>query len=174
MLFAMVCVVHASDDWGWLGDDGKQAPNTDNRKSVQGFGGWLIVTRDPDWEKEWNTPSDHEPAITVIREVKVGEVIAMLPMIGNPKQHENGVVHVYCDILITRPDDSISLDEKGLNCFTAKLDGSPRGVLLSGIIPKFIGEEADPKGVWKVNMVLRDMVRGAEVSLNTQFTLVDG
>ncbi len=174
LIVAAAFPAYATDDWGWQDRDGNRVPDSDDMKSVGGFGGWLIVTRDPDWEKEWNTPSEHTPNLTTVDEVRVGEVIAILPVFGNPKPDSNGVVRIHCDLLILRPDESVALDEKDLNCFTYKLTSDPRSVWLSGIIPKFIGEKTDPKGKWEVNVVLRDMVRGVEVSLKTHFTLVNG
>ena len=173
LIVAMVFSAHASDDWGWQDRDGNRVPDSDDMKSVGGFGGWLIVTRDPDWEKEWYTPREYTPNITTVDEVRVGEVIAILPVFSNPKPDSNGVVRIHCDLLILRPDQSESVNEKGLDCFTLKLKSDPRSVWLSGIIPKFIGEKTDLKGRWEVNVVLRDMVRNVEVPLKTYFTLID-
>ena len=51
----------ATDEGGWLDRNGNPVPDSDEMKSAGGFGGWLVVTPDEDWEAEWNTPSGHAP-----------------------------------------------------------------------------------------------------------------
>ena len=164
----------ASDEGGWIDQSGNPVPNTDEMKSASGFGGWLVVTPDSDWESEWNTPSEHVPNFTTVEEVRVGEVLAILPLFINPKLDQNGFARVHCNIRIIRPDQTVSMDEKNLNCFTYKLNRDPRSVWLSALIPKFVGEPLDPKGKWLVELVLRDMVRDVAIPLKTSFRLVDG
>ena len=38
---------------GWITKDGQPVPNTDNMKTIKGFGGWLIVTPDKNWSEKW-------------------------------------------------------------------------------------------------------------------------
>ncbi len=171
---AILSVALASDEGGWVDRSGNPVPNSDEMKSIGGFGGWLVVTPDPDWEKEWYTPSEHSPNFVTVDKVKVGEVLAILPLFVNPKPDAGGIVRIQCDIRIIRPNQTISLDEKNLDCFTYKLTRDPRSVWLSAIIPKYVGEAADPKGNWQVELILRDMVRKVEVPLKTSFTLIDG
>jgi len=166
--------VIASDEGGWIDRDGNLAPNSDEMKTAGGFGGWLVVTLDSAWEAEWNTPSDHVPNFTTLEEVRVGEVLAILPLFINPKLDSGGFAQVQCDIRIVRPDQSVSMDEKNLNCFSHKLNSDPRSVWLSAIIPKYVGEPLDPKGEWQVELILRDMVRDIAIPLKTSFTLIDG
>lgn len=163
----------ASYEGGWVDRSGNPVPNSDEMKSAGGFGGWLVVTPDSDWESEWNTPSDHVPSFVAVEEVRVGEVLAILPLFINPKLDRNGFARVHCDIRIVRPDQTVSLDERNLNCFTYKLNRDPRSVWLSTLIPKFVGEPLDQKGKWLVELVLRDMVRDIAIPLNTSFRLVD-
>jgi len=171
---AIISAVIASNEGGWIDEDGNLVPNSDEMKSVNGFGGWLVVTQDSTWEVEWNTPSDHVPNFTTLEEVRVGEVLAILPLFINPKTDSGGFARIQCDIRIVRPDKSVSMDEKNLNCFSYKLNSDPRSVWLSALIPKYVGEPLDPKGEWQVELILRDMVRNVAIPLKTSFTLVDG
>ncbi len=169
-----ISTVFAGDEGGWIDRAGNPVPNSDAMKSVNGFGGWLVVTPDSGWEEEWNTPSDYAPNFRTLEEVRVGEVLAILPLFINPKLDSDGYARIQCDIRIVRPDRTISMDEKNLNCFSYKLSSDPRSVWLSAIIPKYIGEPLDPKGKWRVELILRDMVRNVAIPLKTSFTLIDG
>lgn len=171
---SMLSTAIANDEGGWLDRNGNPVPDSDEMKSAGGFGGWLVVTPDEDWEAEWNTPSEHVPNFKTIKEVRVGEALAILPLFINPKLDSNGFARVQCDIRIVRPDQTISIDETNLNCFTYKLTTDPGSVWLSALIPKYIGEPGDPKGTWIVELVLRDMVRDITIPLKTSFTLIDG
>ena len=171
---SMLSIAIATDEGGWVDRDGNPVPDSEDMKSAGGFGGWLVVTPDADWEAEWNTPSEHSPNFKTVEEVRVGEVLAILPLFINPKLDSNGFARVHCNIRIVRPDQTISMDETNLNCFTYKLTTDPRSVWLSALIPKFIGEPGDPKGKWFVELVLRDMVRNITIPLKTSFTLIDG
>ncbi len=162
-----------NEEGGWVDRSGNLVPDTEAMKSNGGFGGWLVVTPDPDWEAEWATPSDHAPQFVLAKEVRVGEVLAILPLFINPKIDQDGFARIHCDIRIVRPDQSVSMEERDLNCFSYKLPGDPRSVWLSETILKYVGEPTDPKGEWEVEMVLRDMVREVEVPLKTSFTLLD-
>ena len=170
---AIFSVAQANYEGGWIDRSGNPVPNRDDLKSIRGFGGWLVVTPDSDWEAKWNTPKEHVPNFSTADEVKVGEVLTILPLFINPKPDANGVVQIQCDIRIVRPDQSISIDEKNLDCFKYKLSSDPRSIWLSTIIPKYVGDPTDPKGSWQVEVVLRDMVRNVEVPLKTRFTLID-
>jgi len=46
---------------GWRTGDGRPAPDTEYRKSTNGFLAWLLVTDDEDWASEWDTDPDHVP-----------------------------------------------------------------------------------------------------------------
>jgi hypothetical protein len=43
---------------GWKDQSGHLTRNTESRNSVNGFGGWLVITSDADWKTKWETPSD--------------------------------------------------------------------------------------------------------------------
>lgn len=171
---AIFSAAFATDEGGWIDRAGNPVPNSDEMKSSDGFGGWLVVTPDSDWEAEWDTPSDHVPDFTTVEEVRVGEVLAILPLFINPKLDSSGFARVHCDIRIVRPDRTISMDEKNLNCFTYQLNRDPRSIWLSALIPKFLGEPLDPTGKWQVELILRDMVRNIAIPLKTSFILIDG
>ena len=50
-----------SQSYGWQDRNNGPATDTASRRSVDGFGGMMIITPDADWEEKWNTPSGTSP-----------------------------------------------------------------------------------------------------------------
>src|SRR5262245_42279960 len=74
-----------AQDFGWRDANGKYTPDTPDRKTSNGFAGWLFKTSDPDWEAKWNTPESETPAFSTTETVRKGETIFTLIFIVNPK-----------------------------------------------------------------------------------------
>jgi len=171
LLIALSYPLHA-EEGGWATRDGKVASNTDSMKSINGFGGWLVVTPDPDWEKKWNTPPDSAPYFSEAKDVKYGQVITILPFFINPKTNNSGEILILCDIKVTRPDGSHSINAKGIKCASGKLQGNPRNIRLTSTVIKYIGEDGDLPGIWKIEVNITDNIRNVSIPLKTQFNLV--
>jgi hypothetical protein len=173
LLFICICLSQAvyAETGGWVTKDGKPAPDTDNMKSKNGFGGWLIITPDDDWEAKLNTSPETVPQFQQVTEVKYGQRIAILTFYINPKTSEAGDIRILCDLNVLRPDGSSSVNEENVDCAVGKIQGNPRNVRLVSAVLKFIGEKSDLPGEWKVNVTLKDMNRDVEIPLNSKFIL---
>ncbi len=158
-------------DATWTDSEGRLAPDTDARKSVQGFGGWMIVTPDADWKEKWNTAPETIPRLRAAASVEYGGHLTILTFYANPQPDAGGEIKVLCDIKITRPDGSVSVDTKGVACASGKLEGSPRNLRLTAAVIEFIGEKGDPPGVWRVEVALTDKNRNVSMPLKVEFTL---
>ena len=172
ILIIFTSVSQAEDDSSWLLADGTPAPNTDSQKSIKGFGGWLLVTPDEDWEQKWNTPVENTPSFSVAKEVEIGEELTILPFFVNPKLNDDKSLNILCDISVQKPDASFSFNETGILCATGIYEGDINNVLLASTVVKYIGEEGDPFGEWIVRFKFTDTVRNVSVSLKTSFALV--
>jgi hypothetical protein len=169
---AMALSLAAQAETGsWVSKDGRPVPNSDSMKSINGFGGSLLVTPDPDWEEKWNSSPETVPYFSEAKDVSYGEQLTILVFFINPKTDSYGAVNVRCDIKVTRPDGSTSVDERDVQCADGKLQGNPRNVRLTSAVIKYVGEEGDPPGKWVVEVSLTDQVRETAVPLKTQFTL---
>lgn len=157
---------------GWVDSDGKRIPNSNDIKSVSGFGGSLVVTPDADWAEKWETPHDTVPYFSTADVVQLGERLTILTFFINPKVDPSGNVQIVCDVLVIRPDGTHSVDER-IACVSGELKGDVRSVRLSPAILQFTGEPDDPIGRWTVEVKLIDLVRGVEVPLDTSFELVE-
>ncbi|MGE4545956.1 MAG: hypothetical protein AB7D06_17850 [Pedobacter sp.] len=159
-------------DFQWRMRDGSIAPNTNNQKSINGFGGWLLVTPDEDWEEEWNTPRENVPQFSEAEEVMLGEQLTILAFFANPKLDQSSNFKILCDIKLTRPDGSFSVNEHDVLCAQGKLKDDPRSIFLAQTVIKYIGEEGDQFGKWSVYFNIKDVFRNVSVPLETSFRLV--
>ena len=157
---------------GWVTKNGKPAPNTNNMKSINGFGGWLIITPDKNWEKKWNTPSHTTPYFSEASEVKYGEKLTILTFYINPLVDASGNIKITCGIKITRPNNTISLNQQNIKCINTKLKGNPRNIRLSPVVLKYSGDKGDPAGEWLVEVNINDKNRGVSIPLKSSFTLI--
>lgn len=54
-----------------------------------------------------------------------------------------------------------------MRCFNERLATSPRHVYPANLAVQFTGEPPDQVGVYRVDMVMRDAVRGIDLALRT-------
>jgi hypothetical protein len=171
MLFSTLAL--ADDDFSWLLEDGSPAPSTDSQKSIGGFGAWLLVTPDKDWEAKWNTPAEHVPYFSSADEVRIGDDLTILPFFANPKLNDEAYFEIVCDIRVERPDGTMSLDQSNIPCANGIITVDPKTIFLSQMVVKYIGEEGDPFGKWTVYVDFTDTLRGVTVPLKASFNLIE-
>ncbi len=155
----------------WHSRDGKPIPDTESRKSADGFGASLVVTPDEDWETKWNTPPETVPTFSEARTVKRGGVVTILIFFANPKTDARNAANVRCDLRVLRPDGSFSINANDVVCMEGELKGNPAFVRLAAPVLKFVGEPQDPLGEWRVEVSVKDVLRQTSLHLKTSFTL---
>lgn len=160
------------EEFYWRLSDGSKAPDTKSKKSVNSFGGWLVVTPDIDWEEKWNTPRENVPSFTVAEEVMLGEELTILPFFANPKLDQSSSINILCDIKLTRPDGSFPIKEQDVPCAQWTLEVDPMAIFLTQTVIKYIGEEGDQFGEWTVHFNIKDAIRNVSIPLETSFRLV--
>ena len=158
-------------DGVWRDVQGNPVPNTSFRKSVNGFGGWLVVTPDQDWEEKWNTPSDTVPQFSEAKSVSIGKKIFVLIFFSNPALSKEGEASVMCNLDVERPNGTHSIQQSGVVCFEGVLKGPQTNLYLSAPVIGFVGESGDPPGIWIVRVTLKDQVKKTTIPLETTFTL---
>ena len=172
--YATTSGVAAAQDFYWRDRQGNRAPDIDARKSLRGFGSWLVVTSDGDWEAKWNVPDEQAtPAFKEADSLHYGDTVVALVFIGNPRTDARGEVDVRCDFRVTRPNGSISVDQKDLSCLSGKLPGDPLSLRLATHTLKFVGEKGDPLGTWNFDVAVRDVERGVVLTLHKSVELHD-
>lgn len=157
---------------GWRDEQGHLAPNTDARKSVSGFGGWVLVTSDADWQAKWETPSSSTPCFTEAKRVSRGSRVFVLTFFANPQVDSEGEANVTCDIGLVKPDGTMSTLKTNAVCFRGALRNDPHYTYLAAPVIGFVGDPGDPAGVWLIRVILKDNNRHVAVPLETSFVLV--
>ena len=152
---------------GWRDQHGNPAPDSDAQKSKDGFGGWLLVTDDPDWEAKWSTPEKEIPNFHEAQSVRVGQTVVALIFISNPTKDASESVNVTCDLRLDRPDGSRSVDQSDVPCMVGHLPGDPLSLYLADPVMGFLGEPSDPVGKWTFHVTLKDGIRRTSLELQS-------
>jgi hypothetical protein len=163
---------HAEVD-GWRTADGQPAPTTPYRTSANGLAGWLLVTNDPDWEQEWNTPAPHTPHFSEVDSLTIGERVTLFVLISNARRDALGHVDVTCDIRVRRADGTTSFEQDSIPCLSGPSVGPPRHLALAEARIEFVGEPGDPVGPWTFDVELVDRNRPTRLVLKRVVTLRD-
>jgi len=158
---------HASAQWRTK--SGEAIPESNHVKSANGFNAMLLMTPDPNWMDEWNTPSIYDPQFTTASEVSLGGQLNILAILSNPGLDSEKLANVSCDFSVQRPDGSYSIDQKDMECFKTKLEGDPNNLYMTSATLKFISEESDQKGTYKVSVNLHDKIRGVSLTVSDSF-----
>lgn len=163
-----------ADNFGWRDKAGNFIQNTDQMKSINGFGGSLVVTLDKDWQEKWDTPAEDTPTFEAAEDVGYGVPVTVLIFFTNPKANDKGKINIACDIQLTRPDGTYSVDENDVNCanWQAPPEKYKYNIQLTQAIIKFVGEPNDLPGTWLVTVNLKDKNSNIEIPLKTTFNLV--
>ncbi len=157
----------------WRSPEGTVVAESKARRSVDGFGVWLVVTSDKDWESKWNTPSWVTPKFTEASNIKRGGSLTILIFVANAKPGRDNNLNVLCDLKITRPDGSLSVNEANARCLVGALRGQASNVRLSEPVIRFNADPGDLAGTWRVEVNIKDINRGLVVPVETAFELVE-
>lgn len=158
---------------GWTDRNGNSLENTENKKSINGFGGWLLITSDQNWKEKWESPESVPPLFTTAEQISLGDNITILTLYINPQTDLNNRISLTCDIKVTRPDGTPSYDETDLECADEELIGPASNVRLTYVVINFIAELSDPYGTWTIEVVLKDQNSHIEIPLRNSFELVN-
>ncbi|MFV8250010.1 hypothetical protein [Bdellovibrio bacteriovorus] len=154
----------------WKDPKGKILENIPERKSKNGFGGWIILTDDLNWEKEWNTHSGYMPKLRQVTEMKRGKITELLITFSNPKADSNSNSTIKTDVVIVKPDGKVDIIQTNNHCFSGKAPKN-RGIAMCESAVTFITDDTDPLGTWKFEVLLKDVVGGTILDLSTSFKI---
>jgi hypothetical protein len=170
LLLALVATSAAPTQDVWRDEHGRPSPDTDARKSAKGFGAWVVVTSDADWQQKWETPSDTSPRFTEAHRVQRGQTVFVLTFFTNPRL-KDGHADVTADIDFVRADGTSSVHQVDAECYRGPIAEDPHHLFLSKPVIGFLGEPQDPLGRWVVRIKVRDNVRHVTLPLTTSFEL---
>lgn len=163
-----------ADDGVWVGEDGQALPETPARKTSEGFGGWLLVTADPEWKAHWDRPPKGRPSLPEARYVSYGERLTILAFYTNPAKAQDGRIDIRCSVRVIRPDGTVATEASDSRCASPEPTGDLQAARISWAVIDYVGEKQDPPGQWVVEMKLTDAVRDVSLELETDFILTSG
>ena len=156
----------------WVDKNGVQAADAPERKTVDGFGGWLMVTPDADWKEKWSTPRESTPVFSPAEKMSIGDRVTVLSFFSNPALNAEGKTDVVMHITITLPDGEVAVDQGGV-CHAAALNPQRlRDIYLCAQVVQIGFDPTDAPGPWVVKVVVRDNVSKRSVALTRGFTLL--
>ena len=172
LLIVLFCSASADESFRWIDADGNTVPDDASRKSTDGFGGWLLITPDHDWMEKWATPVEHIPAFTVTKRVEKGDEIYILVLFSNPQPDRAGYIDIGCDIKVTRPDGSTSVDVKDMDCAGGRVEGNLQNIRMTNLSITHVAEDSDLTGEWSIDVDVVDRIRDARVSLSANYNVL--
>ena len=163
-IFVMSGMVSAQ----WKKGEDKVADSSE-RKSVNGFGGYLIIVEDPRaFIKEWLKPET--PKINVVSDVKRGTVIGAFVLFVGCKPNDAGVCNSEVDYVVLKPDGSLYAERKAQPLWKEQPPPAPI-IQLGKAILGIRMEENDPPGEYKVKAKVSDLNAKITFDLETKFRL---
>ena len=168
-----ICLFAAPAFAQWSDKEGHDLPADTARARSGDFSGMLLVTPDADWKQKWDTPPDTTPNFRSTDTVAVGDKVTVLTFFSGPSADAAGLVNIRCDLRVLRPDGSVSTDVKDVECYHGKLQGVVTNVYLAAPSIEVLAEPGDQRGLWRVEITLRDVVAGVTMPLSTQVTLTN-
>jgi hypothetical protein len=166
LFLVMVAASPALSQWK---QNGQPAPDAADRKEVKGFGGHLLVVKDPQgFIKEWLKPET--PHINVAHTVNPGQVHGAFVLFAGCKPDERGICNAEVSYAIYNPDGSLREERKALPLW--KEEAPPQPIIqLSRAIFTFRLAESDPVGEYKVKALVHDLNADISFELETKFSL---
>jgi hypothetical protein len=166
VLLLLVATISASGQWK-KGDE--RVDDAPDRKSVNGFGGHLIIVENPrEFMEDWLKPET--PKINIATNVKRGDLLGAFVLFAGCKPDAQGLCNSEVDYTIYKPDGGLYAERKGQPLW--KEDAPPPPIIqLSRAILSFRMEKNDPAGEYRVKAKVSDLNADVFFELETKFRL---
>jgi hypothetical protein len=152
----------------WKKND-KSTGDAPDRKEVKGFGGQLVVVKDPQgFVQEWLKPET--PHINPASVVERGEVLGAFVLFAGCKPDTQGACNAEVDYTIYKPDGGLYAERKEQPLWKEEAPPAPN-IQMSRAILAFKLEKADPVGEYKVKAKVHDLNADISFELETKFRL---
>jgi hypothetical protein len=164
-IFLLLIVTASASAQSKKGDE--RVEDAPDRKSVNGFGGHLIIVENPrEFIEQWVKPET--PQINTASNVKRGEVFGAFVLFAGCKPDAQGVCNSEVDYMIYKPDGSLYAERKGQPLW--KNEAPPPPIIqLSSAILGFRIEKNDPSGEYRMKAKVSDLNAHVSFELETKF-----
>jgi len=152
----------------WKGN-GEAVGDTPDRKALKGFGGNLIVVKNPRaFIQEWMKPET--PKIKSAKDVKRGESIGAFVLFAGCKPDARGICKSEVDYIVYKPDGTVFAERKSLPLWDLPAPPAPNTQLGKAILAFQLGPN-DAAGEYRVTAKVTDLNGNVTLDLETKFRL---
>ena len=172
-VFVLLQVPPAFAQWR---EGGGVVPDTEESKTVDGFGASLLITADPDaFFEAWDQPPspDYKPEIKTTDTAKRGDTVVGVVVFAGCMANPEGNCQSTVDFKLLRPDGSVYADLDKSELWTDKPAMPPNTLQVGVSSLGFIVEPDDPFGVYRMEAKVRDEVLGKGVTLVQAIEVVE-
>lgn len=166
VMLLFLCSGIASAQWK-KGDE--RVADTEDRKSVNGFGGHLLIVENPrGFVEEWQKPET--PNIKPATDLKRGEIYGAFVLFAGCKPDAQSNCNAEVDYAVYKPDGSLYAEQKAQPLWKEQAPPAPIIQLSSAILAIRL-EPEDPAGEYVVKAKVSDLNAKISFELQTKFRL---
>lgn len=159
-----------NEEFGWTIND-KSAPDTDNVKSMNGFGAQMWIINDESFFDDWNKPET--PNLTFTETAIRNKKVFIIFLFINPGLDEQLKANVVADVLIKDPSGKVYGNFTDLEIWQRTYD-TPRNSIQLGVAHLgLLIEDGEQLGTYKIEAAVKDRIKNVALKLNTEFTAVE-
>lgn len=149
--------------------DGKPVEDAPDRKMIGGFGGHLIVVKDPrKFIEDWQKPET--PNIKAATDVQRDELLGAFVLFAGCKPDEQGICNAEVNYSVYRPDGSLYAERKSQPLWKEQAPPEPNTQLSRAILAIRL-EKNDPVGEYKIKAKVSDLNASISFELETRIRL---
>ena len=157
-------------EFGWTIND-KPAPDTDNGKSMNGFGAQMWIINDESFFDDWNKPET--PNLTFTETAIRNKKVFIIFLFINPGIDEQSKANVVADVLIKDPSGEVYGDFTDIEIWQRDYN-TPRNSIQLGVAHLgLVIEDGEQLGTYKIEAVVKDRIKNVSLKLNTEFTAIE-
>ena len=155
------------EEYGWAAND-EAIPDTDNIKSMNGFGAQMWIINDESFFDDWNKPET--PNLTFTETAIRNKKVYIIFLFINPGLDEASKANVVADVLIKSPDGKIYGEFTDLEIWQRIYD-TPRNSIQLGVAHLgLVIEDGEQLGAYKIEAEVKDRIKNVSLKLKTEFT----
>lgn len=133
----------------------------------------VVATADADWERKLTVKNP--TGMLVLSSSNIvprGQKIVFITLMTGMSRRSDGTGAMECSVKFTRPDGKVEVEKSGVPCLERRrID--PSRIFHSPMAVGFVGEAADPLGVWTFEATATDLSNGGKVMATAKIKLVD-
>jgi len=154
-------------EYGWWQND-KPISDTDNIKSMNGFGVQMWLINDASFFDDWNKPKT--PNLTFTETALRNKKVFIIFLFINPGLDNASNANVVADVLIKDPAGKVYGKFNDIEIWQRAYD-TPRNCIQRGVAHLgLVIEDGERLGTYKIEAEVKDRIKNISLKLKTEFT----